>query len=566
MPAFRYRRFTSLGELHECIRPRGFEQAQPPALAGRIGGNERPCHEVRQVVHRVERVDRPVGDDFGCGVHREAAGEDSETTEDRPLPLVQQSMTPVERRAQRLLPRECRACAACEEPEAFIEPRCERVDAKRRGACGRHFDRERDAVEPPADRRDDAGGSMVEVKMRVGSLRTLDEQTDGGRFEQFCLRYALAGNRQRRDAQHLFAGDAERFLRRRQHPQPRCGGKQGIDHRRGRIDHMLAVVDDQQHGLVAHAARQQVQWRELARRLDAQRRRGRAGDQRRVCNRRELDHPHAIDVMVEPLRASVLREPSLADAASTGERHQPARVEQLSNLCEFAFPADKGRRRMRQVRASRVAYAERREVAAQAGHVDLVHADRLRWVVERVRAEHSQRMQVVPLGHDELRRGRRQQDLPAMAERQQPGHAVQRRSEVVVVAPVRRAGVHGHPHRETADVRPIPRRKRLLCRHGRIQRIGGQRECGVKAVSRRLEHVTAVRSNCRSQERVVQANRRLHRDAMVEPSQARAFDVSEQERKDVRLRRARPLRARLQRERRNGVPIAHVPVRIRFLT
>ena len=71
-----------------------------------------------------------------------------------PLRLGQQLVAPVQRRAQRLMPRQRGAPAAGKQCEAIVEAPGDLLDAERRRPGRSELDGERNAVELPADRGD----------------------------------------------------------------------------------------------------------------------------------------------------------------------------------------------------------------------------------------------------------------------------------------------------------------------------------------------------------------------------------------------------------------------------
>jgi len=60
-------------------------------------------------------------------------------------------VAPIERRQQGLVPRQCRSVTAAEQVEPIIEPGCNFRNPEHAAACRRQLDRQRNAVEPPAD-------------------------------------------------------------------------------------------------------------------------------------------------------------------------------------------------------------------------------------------------------------------------------------------------------------------------------------------------------------------------------------------------------------------------------
>ena len=144
------------------------------------------------VVARDERLlDQPrqdVGDltpfEAVTGAHRldrgevEAPGEDGQAAKERPLVVREQLVAPLEGRLERLLARRRRAAARAQQPEAVVQPLCDRVRPQRAEAGRGELDREREAVEPVADANHVAGVPVLEGEAGGGGARPLDEQAD----------------------------------------------------------------------------------------------------------------------------------------------------------------------------------------------------------------------------------------------------------------------------------------------------------------------------------------------------------------------------------------------------
>ena len=93
-----------------------------------------------------------VAHDRGRRIDGEAGGEDGQATQQQALRLRQQLIAPVERRAQRPMPRDCSAAPAGQQREAIAQAGGHLLDPQH-GRAGRgEFDGERYAVEVPADR------------------------------------------------------------------------------------------------------------------------------------------------------------------------------------------------------------------------------------------------------------------------------------------------------------------------------------------------------------------------------------------------------------------------------
>ena len=95
------------------------------------------------------------GDRGDCngGLQGKAASEDRQPAEHNALRLGEQLVAPVERRAQCLVPRQCRPMAPGEQTEPIVQPRCNFLYPKRRATGRRQFDSQRDTVETTADCR-----------------------------------------------------------------------------------------------------------------------------------------------------------------------------------------------------------------------------------------------------------------------------------------------------------------------------------------------------------------------------------------------------------------------------
>src|SRR5512142_2859889 len=128
------------------------------------------------------------GDRLG-GFHEEAAREDADALEDELFLPGEEVVAPVDRGAERLLPYDVLLAVAGQQAEAVLEP-VEDLPGREGAAAGRgELDRERDAVEPPADLADngrvgpsdhergvDCEGALAEEPYRLvvsGFLRAL---------------------------------------------------------------------------------------------------------------------------------------------------------------------------------------------------------------------------------------------------------------------------------------------------------------------------------------------------------------------------------------------------------
>ena len=120
-----------------------------------------------QRVEVFEHVGRAVGvADRGRGLEPQAADEHAQAPEQRLLPLEQQVVAPGDRVAQRPLALVGVLRAAGQQGQPLVEPAQERLRRERPHARRRQLDRERQAVEPPADRGDRIGVLVGQLEVR----------------------------------------------------------------------------------------------------------------------------------------------------------------------------------------------------------------------------------------------------------------------------------------------------------------------------------------------------------------------------------------------------------------
>ena len=102
---------------------------------------------------RLQRVELGLAHLLGC-LDRAAAGEDGEAGEEALLSAAEQVVRPRDRRAQGALPLGEVARASAQEREPLLEPISSAAGEQHLDARRGELDRERQVVEPAADRRD----------------------------------------------------------------------------------------------------------------------------------------------------------------------------------------------------------------------------------------------------------------------------------------------------------------------------------------------------------------------------------------------------------------------------
>lgn len=115
--------------------------------------DQRFVHQVGQAIENLKLVGTR-GRHRDRGLQRPSAGEDRESPKERLLRRGEKAIAPIHGSAQGLVSFQGGATAAGEQAEAIVEFCVDMDDGKESHARRRQFDRERNAVEPLADRLD----------------------------------------------------------------------------------------------------------------------------------------------------------------------------------------------------------------------------------------------------------------------------------------------------------------------------------------------------------------------------------------------------------------------------
>jgi hypothetical protein len=169
-----------------------------------------------------------------------------ETTQHDLLAGGEQLPAPVDHRAKRALPVRCVPGSAGEQREAVVEPGQQLVDAERTHPSGGELQRERQAVQPPADGRDRGRGVGVQDEPRCGGRGSLREQPHRARGAHRVEIARGPWQLQWWDLPEHLARHRERLPARGEDPQARCGPQQFAGERGDRVHDLLAVVEHQE--------------------------------------------------------------------------------------------------------------------------------------------------------------------------------------------------------------------------------------------------------------------------------------------------------------------------------
>ena len=379
-------------------------------------------------------------------------------------------------------------------------------------------------------------GAFAESSAKSGRdarARSTKSRTASAAATRSSDAFVLGGNRERRNAPHGFARDAERLARGREHAHLGPGAEQRVRELRTGRQQVLAVVDhDEQVGL-CEAVTQHLERRGARRLGQTARRDDRAGDVRAVGDARELDPDDAVRVQLGAVLRHGVGEPGLPRAARAGDRDEPALREQLADVAALALAPDQRSRPRPERRGSREPQrAEMGRLDRKLGVVELVHALRFVEAGEHGVAELVERRSFGQRIRDERRGRARDQDLASLRE------AAQARGpddgEPAVVAALRELGlarVHRHADRHGRAFGPRLGEERALRGESGRERRRGAREDGEGRVSLTLvgRPEAAVRGD-RLGDQLALPRERLPGERRPLPEAGRRHDVRDQER------------------------------------
>ena len=304
----------------------------------------------------------------------ESAGEHRTPCQQRLLGVVEQVVGPLHGVAQRLMALQT-APRSDQQPEPVVEPVAHLGDRHRQHArCGQ-LDRQRDAVEAPADLDD--------------SVRVIGRQRDSGR-------HALG--RGRRTA-------LRRPSRLRVTSSDGTGQSCSSATRRpSRLVARIVTVADCARIVSIISAAASTTCSQLSNTSSRDRPSNAAatlsarlipgcwvipstaatasGTAAGITDGGQFDHPHPVGELVRRPRGDLQRQPCLADPADTGQRHQAMRLQRRLQLGDFGLAADEAGGRRPEVARRRIERLQRRELGPQPGGPDLEHVDRLRDVAQ----------------------------------------------------------------------------------------------------------------------------------------------------------------------------------------
>ena len=327
-------------QLLERVLADGVEHsiARLPCRAG-LGDHQRFVDEPGQ--RRKYVAGGAVRDTLG-GRQLEPAGEHRELDEEVLLFGTEQPIAPVDSGAQRLVARQRRAAASCQQPEAVVKSQQDVIEGQDAREAGRKLDRQRDAFQASADLRDSRRRGCVELESRPAEPRSLDEQPHGLALQQHLGARAAGrvGNTQRGRAPDDLAWETERLAAGDEHRYLRARTLDSADQRRARLHQVLAAVKHQQHPAGRKRLQEDFEDRPLSLLAHATGGGDRQLEKACIQDGRELDEEDAVAMSLDEVSGEAQRQPGFARAAGPCQGDQSRAVEQAPQLGQLMLAAD----------------------------------------------------------------------------------------------------------------------------------------------------------------------------------------------------------------------------------
>jgi len=302
----------------------------------------------RLVDQSCEQIGDHVAREGGVGTNRldggdvESSRERGEPAEQHLLVRAEQGVAPLQGRCQRLLA--CRRGVArrSQQTEPGVEPRRDGGRVERAQAPGGELDRQRQPVETETDPGDVARVLFVDGEARHRRSPALDEQLHRFVAERIggSDPAVRVWNRQRRDPEHDFSGDAQRLPARRDDLQSRCLAQQQRAEPGNGAEDVLAVVEYQQQRPRPDEVDERVGQGLTGQGAHIEGGGDGVGHEPAIGQVGKLHHHGAIDERRLEDAGELESEPGLADTAGARQSQQPRPSEQRPQLGQLPGATD----------------------------------------------------------------------------------------------------------------------------------------------------------------------------------------------------------------------------------
>ncbi len=243
--------------------------------------------------------------------------------------MAQESIGPVNQGLQGALARHGFGRPLIQPGEALAQPFGDRFDGQRAGLRGGDFDRQGDTVELLADTGDRQNIRLGQREMQQRLCGAVGEQLNRVKAQRVRNRESFRAidgrGGQWFQPDHVLLGQVQRDAARRQDRQPRGLAAERLDEARARFHQVFAIIQHQEHGLVA-----QVIHNGAGRRATDVGRQTHGPCDRIVhrafiSNARQFDQADVMGKNAGHALGNLDRQARLADAAGSGQGHQPDR-------------------------------------------------------------------------------------------------------------------------------------------------------------------------------------------------------------------------------------------------
>ena len=298
----------------------------------------------------VERVEVGAGDRLDR-LDRRAPGEHGHAGKAGLLVVVEQAVAPIEGRLQRLLAGRRILWPAAQRAQRHFQASGDLARGEQGATRRRELDRQRQPVEPPADRHRRSDAVVAQLEVGVVCTRALAEQREGVDAEQ-GIKVAVrrrVGHRERWHEKDLFGVNGQGLAAGGEHRDAGAGRQQLSESRRSRRQ-VFAVVHHQEQMLGCQEPFECLLGRLARDRHDVQCAHDRAGDIPRPLDRRKRDEPRAVGKVGLDGARGVERQSRLAHPSRAGQRQDPpaAGAQLFGDLAQLAGATDRAVRWRRQ--------------------------------------------------------------------------------------------------------------------------------------------------------------------------------------------------------------------------
>jgi hypothetical protein len=240
------------------------------------------------------------------------------------LRLREQLVTPIERRKQRLVPRQRRSRAAGQQAKAIVQARGDLLQPKGCDTSRREFDSERDAVESTRNRSEQLKITPARREVSVQRLCLGDQELHCTPSKDILISVSvLPRNIERGNTIDIFAVDPKHLSTRRENRRVGTGSNQCLCQSRSPVDEMLAIVQHEQKPSFSDLPRNGFEGNLIAALLEAEHSGNRKRHQCGVRQGGQFDEQAVAPEAREQIAGDRLREHSLADTAGPGHGDDP---------------------------------------------------------------------------------------------------------------------------------------------------------------------------------------------------------------------------------------------------